>query len=80
MADEPRPNNREVENEDLRPAGDGKAPRPASEPPGSEGSSDSGRTATDPGSGESQHGQAALDDEARGAEETNGETVKGLAP
>jgi len=48
----PRPDNREVENENQRPAGDGQPPRPATEPVGSEGSSDSPKTQTDPGSGE----------------------------
>lgn len=52
MTDDPRPSNRETENENQRPAGDGEAPRPATEPKGSEGSSDSGETKTDPGSGE----------------------------
>ena len=53
-----RPSNREVENENQRPAqgegqgSDGKAPRPATEPRGAEGSSDSPKTRTDPGSGE----------------------------
>ncbi|SFK53489.1 hypothetical protein SAMN02799626_04542 [Caulobacter sp. UNC279MFTsu5.1] len=52
-----RPSNREVENENQRPAqggnqGDGKAPRPATEPRGAEDSSDSPKTRTDPGSGE----------------------------
>lgn len=56
-----RPSNREVENENQRPAqgtdqggdhADGKAPRPATEPRGAEGSSDSPKTRTDPGSGE----------------------------
>jgi hypothetical protein len=46
-----RPDNREVENENLRPAGDGKPPRPATEPHGAERSQKSGKTATDPGSG-----------------------------
>ena len=31
-----RPDNREVENENLKPAGEGKTPRPATEPAGSE--------------------------------------------
>lgn len=35
-----------------RPARDGEPPRPAQEPPGSEGSSNSGETATDPSTGE----------------------------
>ncbi len=53
-----RPSNREVENENQRPASNpgqdtGKAPRPATEPRGAEGSSDSSKTRTDPGSGES---------------------------
>ena len=56
MTDDPspqtRPSNPETENENLRPAGDGKAPRPATEPKGSQGSSDSPKTETDPGSGE----------------------------
>jgi len=50
MADR-RPDNREVENENLRPAKDGEAPRPATEPKGAKSSQDSGETATDPGSG-----------------------------
>ncbi|CAN5452645.1 hypothetical protein BH10PSE3_BH10PSE3_37610 [soil metagenome] len=56
-----RPSNREVENENQRPStdsdqgasqGDGKAPRPATEPAGAEKSSGSPKTRTDPGSGE----------------------------
>jgi hypothetical protein len=59
-----RASNREVENENQRPArgggaqgsaqgdGGGKPPRPATEPRGAEGSSDSPKTRTDPGSGE----------------------------
>lgn len=54
-----RPSNREVENENQRPAGDGergqadgKPPRPATEPAGAEESSTSPKTRTDPGSGE----------------------------
>lgn len=68
--DQGRPSNREVENENQRPAPEannggtnnggannrsadqGKAPRPATEPRGAEGSSDSPKTRTDPGSGE----------------------------
>ena len=62
--DQNRPSNHEVENENQRPArgannggvdqgdGDGKPPRPATEPRGAEGSSDSPKTRTDPGSGE----------------------------
>ncbi|HEX8472253.1 MAG TPA: hypothetical protein VF633_14170 [Brevundimonas sp.] len=48
-----RPKNRTLENENQRnPSSDGEAPRPATEPPGSEGSSNSGKTATDPATGE----------------------------
>ncbi|TCS10174.1 hypothetical protein EV278_11930 [Caulobacter sp. BK020] len=47
-----RPSNREVENENQRPDGGGKSPRPATEPRGAETSSDSPKTRTDPGSGE----------------------------
>jgi hypothetical protein len=66
--DQGRPSNREVENENQRPArganrdansgsadqggAEGKAPRPATEPRGAEDSSDSPKTRTDPGSGE----------------------------
>ena len=48
-----RPSSKEVENENLKPAGDGKPPRPATEPAGAGDSSDSGKTATDPATGES---------------------------
>jgi hypothetical protein len=48
--DDGRPNNREVENENQRPAGDGKPPRPATEKSGAK--PQHGDTATDPGSGE----------------------------
>ena len=44
-----RPNNREVENENLRPAGDGEPARPATEKPGAKPLR--GDTATDAGSG-----------------------------
>jgi hypothetical protein len=56
-----RPSNREVENENQRPAQGvdqgadregGQAPRPATEPRGAKGSSTSPKTRTDPGSGE----------------------------
>ena len=48
-----RQTGREVEDENLRvPAEPGKPPRPATEPPGSEGSTRSPETLTDPGSGE----------------------------
>jgi len=47
-----RPDNRSVENEDQRPGKDGEPPRPATEPRGSEGSSNSGETETDPATGE----------------------------
>ena len=47
-----RPDDRKVENENLRPDADGEPPRPATEPKGAEGSSNSGETATDPATGE----------------------------
>ncbi|OYX68192.1 MAG: hypothetical protein B7Y78_07360 [Caulobacter sp. 35-67-4] len=48
-----RPSDRSAENENLRPPSqDGEAPRPATEPPGSENSTQSPKTRTDPGSGE----------------------------
>ncbi|MDY6925185.1 MAG: hypothetical protein SWI22_14650 [Pseudomonadota bacterium] len=44
---------RQNEYEEQRPpAHEGEPPRPAQEPPGSEGSSNSGETATDPATGE----------------------------
>jgi len=47
-----RPPSRETETEDQRPPADsGQSPRPATEPKGSEGSSNSGDTATDPATG-----------------------------
>lgn len=49
---ETRPDDRKVENENLRPDKDGQPPRPATEPRGSEGSSNSGQTETDPATGE----------------------------
>jgi hypothetical protein len=52
MTDPNRPENRETENEDQRtPPRDGQPPRPATEPRGAEGSSNSGETATDPATG-----------------------------
>jgi hypothetical protein len=47
-----RPNDRSTENENLRPDRDGEPPRPATEPRGAEGSSNSGETETDPATGE----------------------------
>ena len=47
-----RPKNREVENEDLRPAADGGPPRPATEPKGARAAKDNPHTRTDPGTGE----------------------------
>ena len=47
-----RPKNREVENEDLKPVRDGRPPRSANEPRGSEGSARNSKTRTDPASGE----------------------------
>jgi hypothetical protein len=50
---EPRAPGRQNEYEqERRPARDGEPPRPAQEPPGSEGSSNSGETETDPATGE----------------------------
>lgn len=49
---DPRPDNRQTENENQRtPTKEGQPPRPATEPRGSEGSSNSGETATDPATG-----------------------------
>jgi hypothetical protein len=51
MTDPSRPP-RQTENENQRtPAHEGEAPRPATEPRGGEGSSNSGDTATDPATG-----------------------------
>jgi len=51
--DSRRPTDRQTETENQRtPARPGEPPRPATEPPGSEGSSNSGETATDPATGE----------------------------
>jgi hypothetical protein len=50
-----RPSNRQVENENTRPAGEGQPPRPATEPPGSAASQRTGKTMTDPGSGAPAH-------------------------
>lgn len=47
-----RPKDRANENENLRPDRDGEPPRPATEPRGAKGSSNSGETATDPATGE----------------------------
>lgn len=48
---EPAP--RQTENDNLRPPTNaGEPPRPATEPAGSEGSSNSGNTETDPATGE----------------------------
>lgn len=48
-----RPDNRETETENQRtPARQGRPPRPATEPRGGEGSSNSGETKTDPATGE----------------------------
>ncbi|PZR33543.1 MAG: hypothetical protein DI526_13330 [Caulobacter segnis] len=49
-----RPSNREVEQENQRTdSPEGQPPRPATEPPGAAGSSQSPKTETDPGTGES---------------------------
>ena len=50
MTDPARPP-RQTEYEQEKPAGEGQPPRPATEPAGSEGSSNSGETATDPATG-----------------------------
>jgi hypothetical protein len=48
-----RPPGRQNEYEQQRtPSREGEPPRPAAEPPGSEGSSNSGETAVDPATGE----------------------------
>ncbi len=48
-----RPKNRETENEDVKaPKADGRPPRSASEPRGSEGSARNSKTRSDPASGE----------------------------
>lgn len=48
----PRPDNHETENENQQaPSRQGQPPRPATEPKGGEGSSNSGKTATDPATG-----------------------------
>jgi len=53
MTDPNRPSNRGAENENQRtPAREGEPPHPATEPKGSEGSSNSGETAPDPATGE----------------------------
>ncbi len=47
-----RPSNREVENEDVKPVGEGQPPRSASEPHGAKASVQTPKTRTDPNSGE----------------------------
>lgn len=47
-----RPQSTEVENENLRPDGDGEPPRPATEPAGSDDSSATRKTQTNPSTGE----------------------------
>ena len=42
----------EREGEQARPVGEGRPPRPATEPPGAEGSTKTPKTSTDPGTGE----------------------------
>ncbi|MBU3969834.1 MAG: hypothetical protein KKG54_03465 [Alphaproteobacteria bacterium] len=52
MSTPDRSDNRETENENQRtPRREGEPPHPATEPKGSEGSSNSGETATDPATG-----------------------------
>ena len=52
----PRPKSRDTENENQRPDKAGHPPRPATEPKGAEGSSNSGRTETDPATGQPNDG------------------------
>ncbi len=73
MAHDNRPDNREVENENLRPAGEGKPPRPATEPKGAE--LRQNKTMTDPMTGAPNNeagggagGTYAQDDQAEGAQ------------
>jgi len=49
MARDDRPDNREVENENLRADGEGRPPRPATEPAGAQGRQ--AKTMTDPSTG-----------------------------
>ncbi len=44
--------NRESENDNQRVGGEGRPPRPATEPKGAEWSTRNGKTATDPATGE----------------------------
>lgn len=54
-----RPNNLEVENENLRPPSKpGEPPRPATTPPGSGWSHQTDETLTDPGTGEPREEQS----------------------
>ena len=57
-----RPKNREVEYEDVKPGGAGEPPRTANEPRGSEGSSNTPKTRTDPASGEQDASEAEAGD------------------
>ncbi len=52
MTDTTRGPGRQSEYEQEKPVRDGEPPHPAQEPAGSEGSSNSGKTATDPATGE----------------------------
>jgi len=52
MTDTPRGPGRQSEYEQEKPMGDGEPPHPAKKPAGSEGTSNSGRSATDPATGE----------------------------
>jgi hypothetical protein len=51
MTDPARPPRQSENDNPRRPEHDGAAPRPATEPKGAEGSSNSGETATDPATG-----------------------------
>ena len=48
---DPRPDDRKIENENQKPDRPGQPPRPATEPDGAKGSSNSGQTETDPATG-----------------------------
>tara|TARA_R110002167_G_scaffold22816_3_gene81433 strand:- start:1573 stop:1758 length:186 start_codon:yes stop_codon:yes gene_type:complete len=51
MTDERRPPRQSETEDQRRPAHEGEVPRPATEPRGSEGSSNSGESRTDPATG-----------------------------
>lgn len=53
MTDRKRPNDHGVENENMKDGGNGRAPRPSTEPAGSAGTSKSSKTKTDAATGRS---------------------------